>query len=129
MITFNRQREKQAEELLLTPREASARRDVMQVMRVWEEAPRDPAALQVWYQNAQQLEAELREQYTMIAQLQEAVDAFREVMPRGSGNGQLQEQMCYRLLLVRYGILAEVLWRQGLIRNVRETLEVLAKAT
>lgn len=129
MITFNRQREKQAEELLMTPKEMTARNDLMQVMRTWEAAPRDPASFQVWHQNAQQLESELRSQYTMIAQLQEAVEAFREVMPTGGSNGQLREQMCHRLLLVRYGILAEVLWRQGLIRNVRETLEVLAKAT
>lgn len=128
MITFNRQREQQAQELLLTPREQTAQSDLMQVMRTCEELPQEPAAFQVWYQNSAHLDQELRQQYPMIEELQSAVDAFQRVLPVKNQNVRLQEMMCHRLTVARFGILAQVLRRHGLICDVREALEVLAEA-
>lgn len=70
MVTFQRQRERQAEELLLTPREMTARCDWQQVRRMREEMPDDVCSTQAWYQNCVALDRELRAQYPMIGALE-----------------------------------------------------------
>ena len=107
MVTFQRQRERQAEELLLTPGEMAARCDWQQVRRMREEMPDDVCSTHAWYQNCDALDRELRAQYPMI---------------------RVQETMRWRLTLDQFGILAQVLARHGLIADVREALEYFAEA-
>ena len=73
VVTFQRQRERQAEELLLTPGEMAARCDWQQVRRMREEMPDDVCSTQAWYQNCDALDRELRAQYPMIGALETAV--------------------------------------------------------
>ena len=73
VVTFQRQRERQAEELLLTPGEMAARCDWQQVRRMREEMPDDVCSTHAWYQNCDALDRELRAQYPMIGALETAV--------------------------------------------------------
>lgn len=76
VVTFQRQRERQAEELLLTPGEMAARCDWQQVRRMREEMPDDVCSTHAWYQNCDALDRELRAQYPMIGALETAVRAY-----------------------------------------------------
>ena len=118
VVTFQRQRERQAEELLLTPGEMAARCDWQQVRRMREEMPDDVCSTQAWYQNCDALDRELRAQYPMIGALETAVRAYGYAM-ENSTRPRVQETMRWRLTLDQFGILAQVLARHGLIADVR----------
>ena len=113
MVTFQRQRERQAEELLLTPGEMAARCDWQQVRRMREEMPDDVCSTHAWYQNCDALDP--------------AVRAYGYAM-ENSTRPRVQETMRWRLTLDQFGILAQVLARHGLIADVREALEYFAEA-
>lgn len=127
VVTFQRQRERQAEELLLTPGEMAARCDWQQVRRMREEMPDDVCSTQACYQNCDALDRELRAQYPMIGALETAVRAYGYAM-ENSTRPRVQETMRWRLTLDQFGILAQVLARHGLIADVREALEYFAEA-
>ena len=112
VVTFQRQRERQAEELLLTPGEMAARCDWQQVRRMREEMPDDVCSTQAWYQNCDALDRELRAQYPMIGALETAVRAYGYAM-ENSTRPRVQETMRWRLTLDQFGILAQVLARHG----------------
>ena len=118
VVTFQRQRERQAEELLLTPGEMAARCDWQQVRRMREEMPDDVCSTHAWYQNCDALDRELRAQYPMIGALETAVRAYGYAMADNT-RPRVQETMRWRLTLDQFGILAQVLARHGLIADVR----------
>lgn len=128
VVTFQRLRERQAEELLLTPSEVTARCDWQQVRRMREEMPDDVCSTQVWYQNCDALDRALRAQYPMIGALETAVRAYGVALTGDSTHPRVQETMRWRLTLDQFGILAQVLARHGLIADVREALEYFAEA-
>ena len=100
VVTFQRQRERQAEELLLTPGEMAARCDWQQVRRMREEMPDDVCSTHAWYQNCDALDRELRAQYPMIGALETAVRAYGYAM-ENSTRPRVQETM--RWLKARFG--------------------------
>lgn len=128
MVTFQRQRERQAEELLLTPGEMTARCDWQQVRRMRDEMPDGMSSTHAWYQNCDALDRDLRAQYPMIGALEMAVRAYGCAMTGDSAYPRVQETMRWRLTLDQFGILAQVLARHGLIADVREALEYFAEA-
>ena len=103
VVTFQRQRERQAEELLLTPGEMAARCDWQQVRRMREEMPDDVCSTHAWYQNCDALDRELRAQYPMIGALETAVRAYGYAM-ENSTRPRVQETMRWRLTLDQFGL-------------------------
>ena len=127
VVTFQRQRERQAEGLLLTPGEKAGRGDWGQGGRGREGGADGRCLRQRCRLNCDALDRELRAQYPMIGALETAVRAYGYAM-ENSTRPRVQETMRWRLTLDQFGILAQVLARHGLIADVREALEYFAEA-